>query len=151
MKDAARSKVSALALLAGACLTMHCGTDAAPADEGTKAPAVLAYDGQSGSEVAGSPGLNTISCPCGFPDWLPGTGALLRVTLLSREAGMSESSTYAKCRPSQRATACGPPAPLCARLRLRVEEVLQGAAAPAPGSEFETDSDGFPPLLLASR
>jgi hypothetical protein len=151
MKNTARPRLaSVLALFSGACLTVHCGNGAPLNDSRRSGEAAQtfneqSFNGQSGSEVTGGPGGLSISCPCGFPDWLPGAGALLRVTLLSREAGMSESSAYPKCRPSQRATAWDGPEPLCARLRLRVEEVLHGAAAPEVGSEIEVDSDGFLP------
>jgi len=150
-----------VALLCALCLTVHCGKDAsplngaavsgAPPSDGTPAgsesigEAAPSVNGQSGSEARGGGGANTIACPCGFPWWLHGQSALLRVTLLSREEGMSESSSYAKCRPSQRAFAWDGPPPLCARLRLRVEEVLHGAVAPEVGSEIEADSDGFLP------
>jgi hypothetical protein len=129
----------------GAALGEAASFDGAPAGSEAIDEAAPSVNGQSGSEARGGAGADTVGCPCGFPWWLQGQSALLRVTLLSREEGMSESSSYAKCRPSQRAFAWDGPPPLCARLRLRVEEVLHGAVAPEVGSEIEADSDGFLP------
>lgn len=135
------SALLALGVVAG--FVAHCGQSRDP----------IRYRGQSGSEVIddGSgqlPGGDTVPCPCGS---VPTAMAVLRVTLLRHDVGPLDDIPW--CRsgvsPLTHAGITGSDEPpVCARLRLRVEEVLRGDAALAPGDEIDAVSDGILPCFL---
>lgn len=123
--------------------------------------------GQSGSEVVSNggmggttpggngtlPGGDTVPCPCSLPvsnesvDFAHSHArtALLRVTVLARDAGSDESGAFPGCGSS------APPEPGCARVRLRVEEVLGGGAPLEPGVELEANTNGRLPCFVGTE
>jgi hypothetical protein len=133
----------------------------------TKGSELEYWRGQSGSEVAGNggssgtdvgggqnPGSLTSPCPCSFPltnesvafAHDPRTTAALRVTLLARELQSYESRVFSWCSQSREPA----PEPTCARVRLRVEEVLAGEVPLAVGDELEADTDGLLPCYAGT-
>jgi hypothetical protein len=120
--------------------------------------------GQSGSEVVSTggsgnmspggnvPGADTMPCPCNFPVAAENVEfahpyartATLRVTVLARDAGAVESEAFPWCG------AGATPEPGCARVQLRVEEVLGGSAPLEPGVELEASNDGRLPCFVGT-
>jgi hypothetical protein len=140
--------VPILAFSAAVGFTAHCGNKNTP----------NLYRGQSGSEVvnngngsagseSGNGGSNVTACPCGGLDG-PGQTALLHVTLLTREQATFESESFPWCRTNTLPAGFNELRPECARLRLRVEEVLLSDVSLQQGDEMDVVSDGYLPCFL---
>jgi hypothetical protein len=122
--------------------------------------------GQSGSEVVsnggtgGSPGGNGTdvagglhpACPCGFPTTNEALTldveypiATLRATLLDRVPGAFESSDFPGCRSNADLE------PGCARVLLRIDQVLAANLDLEVGQELDAGTEGRLPCLLGTE
>jgi hypothetical protein len=149
--------VPILAALTGIWSAPHCvttsGFDRARGQSGSEVVSNGGTGGTSGGDGNEQPpGGNTVPCPCGFPVTNESAifaseyrvTATLRVTLLERTLQAFDSPEFPWCSSS------GGPEPGCARVRLRVDEVLVSNVAVEAGDEIEAGTDGRLPCVVGT-
>jgi hypothetical protein len=141
--------------LSAAWSALHCTTSGLDRARGQSGSEVVSNGGTGGTPggegTDGTDGTIVPACPCGrFPTSedladQSRAAARLRVTLLEQSPAAFDTGAFSQCR------AGAPAEPGCARVRLRVEEVLEVAnAALEVGAELVAFTDGALPCGLGA-
>lgn len=131
--------------------TSHPGLERARGQSGSEVVSNGGTGGNPGGNGTDAPGGARPACPCGFPTTSAALTldvaypiATVRATLLERAKGAFESPGLPGCRSSAELE------PGCARVRLRIDEVLAANLELEVGQELDAGTEGRLPCLLGA-